>query len=817
MKKTKLLSVLLAALMMLSCFSAAFSVFAESSVDNVKSIIEKFNGDMTVAEPTEEDLKAYNEMTSAFNALSDDEINNFDIVAFDKLLHSVYNREIALYKVENNTTSNANAKKAAHERASKVIKMPAYVAEALNIGAAVYNVKTLDAANEVIALLKTASLNAVILAGGYNSTYKSFDYNFAEAYGGKLFDSLAEKISSYTQKIDAANKPAMPKYVSKPNASKFAEGENDPEYIAAFEKYLAYKDASADYNVAKYKFETEKHYLPALKSIVEAVPQFEYLYDFAVLAIEAKREHTANGSMVKINDFLEKYAALSESEKVWLNAVDNNLLAERTITAETELGIEYNYATYKLSNLIEFFDNLKYVSLVKDFEAVIASLSEPYNNETIRIAKEAYNKIPSTLTGTIDKDILAKYREILAVIQPDESVDNEIDLGAYKQTEVSFTNISEDNAEELANVVIDLVLKAAGVSDTKELISEKVLTNATIVSLAKFLYPALGKLTSLLSSNPAKLARNLTEEKFAGAAAALKAAGEDWDAVVVKSGDFGFEDGDAEGFLDAAAAMLRGASLIHTALKLENVKSTTAGSYKYGGYEDLIPILEILDLKAIKSSVEYTDYVNASTPSNDAKFRAILAPIVYLLVDFGNDPINTVCDVLPKAAYAIDSQIVNTGINKLLSKISLVKVDPVDLTTAGVYNILDDKLLTPKGLKLSEESFAALISELSGCGTAVVKSSVARGQNYRLGIESDRAKSIVVIMTWLLDSASNNKEFVNSLLDMLITDNDILKSALKLLIGASVTFVPKKLIWFLAIILIHVANIFTAVSKVFGK
>lgn len=96
MKKTKLLSVLLAVVMIITSFAAAFPVFAANNVDNVKSIIDKFDGNMTVSDPSEEDLKAYNEMIAAYNALSDNEISNFDVVLFSKLINVVYDREIAL-------------------------------------------------------------------------------------------------------------------------------------------------------------------------------------------------------------------------------------------------------------------------------------------------------------------------------------------------------------------------------------------------------------------------------------------------------------------------------------------------------------------------------------------------------------------------------------------------------------------------------------------------------------------------------------------------------------------------------------------------
>ena len=121
-----------------------------------------------------------------------------------------------------------------------------------------------------------------------------------------------------------------------------------------------------------------------------------------------------------------------------------------------------------------------------------------------------------------------------------------------------------------------------------------------------------------------------------------------------------------------------------------------------------------MSLIPIRTLQKPKNYVNSAEVKNDAKFRAILAPIVYLLVDFGNDPVNTICDILPKTAYVIDSRIVNTRINNVIDKFTMVSIAHVDLTTAGIYQILSDKLLTPYEVTLPEEDFTALIKALAG-------------------------------------------------------------------------------------------------------
>lgn len=50
------------------------------------------------------------------------------------------------------------------------------------------------------------------------------------------------------------------------------------------------------------------------------------------------------------------------------------------------------------------------------FVAVIKEIEEPYNNEDIQKAKEAYENVPSGLQSFVSAEIQAKYEAILACI-----------------------------------------------------------------------------------------------------------------------------------------------------------------------------------------------------------------------------------------------------------------------------------------------------------------------------------------------------------------------------------------------------------------
>lgn len=289
---------------------------------------------------------------------------------------------------------------------------------------------------------------------------------------------------------------------------------------------------------------------------------------------------------------------------------------------------------------------------------------------------------------------------------------------------------------------------------------------------------------------PADLAKSLTEEKFAGAVEVLNAAdaslGQDaWKTVEFKNGDMGFKDGDREGFLDACAAIFRPFSLITMALTLENSISTSAGTYTYNGYEKLVPVFEALDLRGVVSSHEYTLAVNAAETSNDkmdARFRQILVPIVNLIDDLAKDPLNTVLDLLPKLGYVLSSGILNDQINALLASLKFVSVDPVDLTTEGLFNIIAPKLEniaindeTSVSIKLDKARFVKFMNEIAGCGEYVLKDSVARGMKKYVTIKADRADAYVVTFSYLHDviTTRDNVNAIKAVVGTFVTDESL--------------------------------------------
>ena len=369
----------------------------------------------------------------------------------------------------------------------------------------------------------------------------------------------------------------------------------------------------------------------------------------------------------------------------------------------------------------------------------------------------------------------------LAVSDP---TDEKPDVGAMERTKVKYpigaskkaVNRSIGRVEDILFTV--LKVPAGGVP---QVLNEKVYTNETVALVAKKLFPLVGGLSSLVAKGPKDLAAKLDKETCAGAIAALNAAaatlgadGKPVDNLTVVDGDFGFANGDKEGFLDAVASLFRPLSLLTTVVSFENTTSLFYGP-QLGIYEDLIPIFEALGIKDFMTSDEYTAYVKKGANTNekmDRRIRGIITPIFTLVdaVASAESPVDEVLKLLPNLASAIDTGLIDTQIHSMLGKISLgignsVKVD---LTTGGVYDMIAPKLkdielqaakVDENGeetapavtltINLDKEKFAAAIKDIAACGVFTAKESAAKTRNWFVGIEGDSADAFVVLFRYL--------------------------------------------------------------------
>lgn len=769
------------------------AVFAgkTAAVSELETKIAAYAGKMTTATPSDEDLAGYNELVDAYNKLTDEQKAELDVVSFDKLFHLAQDREYYLYReqVKAETGKYPTAKVAYPEAEKNVIAIlgnAGYIAcfeEAKALYTAVNNSKL--SAQEKLDAFAAASENARIYSSLWSTSNLCFYSKIDSSSVAKSFFTIAQAFEKEYVKADPFTEK-QPAKLSRPSAKNYPDGENDPQYIADFAAYMENQKAIAEYNCRKANH-TAKYDIQGMEAVSEAVPEYKAVTQLtkdALAAIEAFEADNSNLAPAKqvVADF-DKLTPYQQTVIQKSTAV-KVLTEPKEYSTSWSTSASYIYTCYNRCADIAQYDKLN------AFIATVNAIEEPYNNDDIAKVREAYDAVPSSLRSSIPEEVTEKYKAILACIGPDTPSLEKPDLSIYTETVVDYPDGTSHRQvtqaiPEIQDALTEQLLPLLGVEGgLPSVISSNIYTNDFIVEICKLLYPLLGGLTNLLEVTPTDLASKLTEPKFADAVKALNAAqvagdyyaGKNgtepdyWSQLKVKNGYFGFYDGDREGFLDAAAALFRPISLLTMALTFENSISTTNGTYTYNAYEDLVPIFEILDLEGYMSSHDYTMYVKEISEKDknmamDARIRPILVPIVNLVDRFAKAPLDTLLNVLPKLGWALKSNLINDQITTLISKIKLVSITPPDLSAEGLYNLLagdegvfkialDDN----NSITIDKAKFLKFIDDIAGCGTAVVKNSVARGQAYRFGIESDKADAFVVLFRWLYNeiTGSNN-------------------------------------------------------------
>ncbi len=827
----------------------AITALKGGPVGEFEDKVNAFEGKINTATPSDEDLAAYEALVAAYNKLTDAQKGEVEILTFDKFFHLVIDRE---YYVERAKYEKAPAAKdlytAAQENAVKLLGNVGYIAcfeEAAALALAIDNAKL--SAQEKIDAFGAASVNARVYAAAY---YKSYGTMYNKLNGSSIKNAVYNIMTAYGKEAVKADPftETSPAKVSKPNekdTEKYPGGKEDPQYIADFAVYMENQMAIAEYNCRKANH-TTKYELEAFDKIAAVAPEYAAIVKLmkdSMSAVDAFAASSANLAPAK--------KVVADFEK--LNAYQQKFITDCGIVLRT---VPNPYATSVSTTkkqagalYLQCADIAQYDKFTA-FLAVIDSIDEPYTNEDIVRAKDAYNEVPSSLRANIPEEVNAKYKAILASIAPDRPSLDEPDLAVFKKTVVTYPEKATKEQvatalPRLQNLLCDVLLPILGVDGgLTGMVENGIYTNYTVAVVANALYPLIKDVSGeLIKPDFESLAKALTEDKFQGAVKLINAAVAEgnkagqaaFDAAEARgeykdlsnsqkktvladlqnaektarfaelqfpNGAFGFQDGDKEGFLDAVSALFRPLSLLTMVLKFENTISTTSGTYTYNAYELLVPIFELLDLKGYMSSHEYTLYVKEH-PSNaqmDARIRPILVPVFNLIDDFAAYPLDTLLDVLPKLAYGLESGIINEQIQALIGSLGMGIGNSIhiELTSEFLYDtiapMLKDIVVREAGvneetgekitevkisINLDKAKFLQMMKDMSGCGDAVIKNSKARGQAYRLGIDSDKPDAFVVLFRWLYGeiTTKDNMRAIKTVIDS--TD---LNSVVKLLI-----------------------------------
>ncbi len=415
----------------------------------------------------------------------------------------------------------------------------------------------------------------------------------------------------------------------------------------------------------------------------------------------------ANKLIDKINnasDTAKAGIAVLNSSKCYPAYEIQNLYTDASTLTPEQVYTKYTRVVEKSSSNC-YSEVLGYPSrvLVPEFEKLVNSMSvEKTTYEELAEAKAMFVKIGG-YQDIINADVMTKFKELVMNIK--NPYDYSKEIKEFKQTEFvrpeTESNIAwttggiQSAVDGLWKTVKDLgPVLGIDLSNGLNSVLSQNLYKADMIEMILDLYvtiesdPSLGGYIGLLGISVGNLKKFLVEEKFAGAVEKMESAKSfaDVAAIEFEAKDFGFTDGDKDGFVNAALAVLRPITAILGTSKFgiswfakDEIGSATAERTP-GIYGALLPALEQLGLNLPDVDALHDNYVNvkeANTekygkgaeyiaydetlrPLINALFKDIVDPIVA-------DPLNGLIAVLPRLAYVLDGKVLDSALRDVLN------------------------------------------------------------------------------------------------------------------------------------------------------
>lgn len=505
------------------------------------------------------------------------------------------------------------------------------------------------------------------------------------------------------------------------------------------------------------------------------------------------------------------------------------------------------YNTYIIIISSEFKDYVNSVDLDNVDDAVRKEAAEKYRALSDDAKKNAYE----------DEDVWAKYCQIQT---PDVDPDKHSSEAAKKADKATLPKSSDainnlglsksiDNVENFAiDDVLPLLTDSIAIDDKNDVVNsalEKYYTNATVGKIYS-LYASLshnqkevevqgtkvsvGIIAQILI--PTSSVRDtLIEAKYASAKEKIEACidadkvpteedgspvqidcGEDaegktiyedaniYDAIAAiefKSGDFGFKDGDKDGFVNAALAALRPMTAILSpefnilgiklGVEFFNYVDKTTGEFTFGVYECCVKALEALGVTGFMTDAQYkanyySEFQKAYAAAEGSSYDkgkaamaiagdALLRPIVDNVFKFIDSDLHTITDVLaliPRLGDIITSDLPSTIYKNLTSNLGMlaplvtdIKIDDVPLETVLNKYVLPNALLKLINDKLSGLGVTLAmpdLTELNKYTTFKVNASAQQDKDYVAVRYIDGDVMFTELVYYLYNNLFANKE-----------------------------------------------------------
>ncbi len=514
---------------------------------------------------------------------------------------------------------------------------------------------------------------------------------------------------------------------------------------------------------------------------VEFLDKFE-VYTTSInvgdLVLEAMPQiATAEG----INDLLESAITSQVEGFVWKD-VDFELLSklgEVTAVDNSNGGKSFEIKAYRADVLVTV---LNYA--LDTARANKALLVEMIGDETVA-------GLLDTVFAMTNDEIISF---VFSLFSPNyDLVNYEYNTPAIEKYKVDYG--TKFTKEQIAQLVptLDALIGTLLPGGLQSLISENLYTNNIVNTLVKEAYSAIegagaevSQVLGLLGVDvtPKGVASLLTEKEYAVAKAAFEKA-DSWADVDFSAVNYGFTDGDRDGFTSALVAVLRPVTgLLDFILTDENLVLFDAVTLKGGnGYNTaIIPLLEALGCTDIKTYAEYKKDVAAD---HDNLVLDILNPILDLVESIAATPIDGLTKILPNIAYFVDSNNVSVFVANLIAPVnSLLAQAGFDLTKElDVLNNIDlDELLNGLLAQVLPENIKIVLSDIDlhkvaalGTLTDFTSKRVDAEGNFVASkkIVADQADVLVTVLRYVLGllQIEENYNTVNDLLAGLLPEN----------------------------------------------
>lgn len=273
--------------------AALTNTVSTGAVGKFNAMVEAYEGKVSVSQPTEADLKGYNEILSAYAGLTNEEKSQVDLFMFDKMLHLILDREKQVSIQNNPDVASYNKQhcinaEVAAENILGAVGYAAYFSEAKELYTVMNDSK--KTADEKFEAYKSANQYACIYSDLWYSSYASFYYKLDSSNIGKNFMKLAQEYGKLYLAEDPFTETA-PTVPSKPNKNDYSLGEDDPAYIEAYNTYMAGSKAKAEYDCRK-NMHTAACNIKGVQKAEGAASEFAGLADFMKAAVAAVQKNS---------------------------------------------------------------------------------------------------------------------------------------------------------------------------------------------------------------------------------------------------------------------------------------------------------------------------------------------------------------------------------------------------------------------------------------------------------------------------------------------------------------------------------------------